>query len=130
MTGGSQWGPRGGHPSGVPHLGPLGGTRRRFSGSVALTPEEQEQRALYAAVLEYEQDHVSVRWGQPPRGQRMVPGCGARAACGCCGAGCCAVPTERAAGAPQDWPRQWKARLKRSPADLSLVSGLFSCLLR
>ncbi|KAM9228485.1 VPS9 domain-containing protein 1 [Leptosomus discolor] len=58
---------------------------RRFSGSVALTPEEQEQRALYAAILEYEQDH--------------------------------------------DWPRQWKARLKRSPADLSLVSGLFSCLL-
>ncbi|XP_075289456.1 VPS9 domain-containing protein 1 [Opisthocomus hoazin] len=58
---------------------------RRFSGSVALTPEEQEQRALYAAVLEYEQDH--------------------------------------------DWPRQWKARLQRSPADLSLVSGLFSCLL-
>ncbi|NXW21938.1 VP9D1 protein, partial [Circaetus pectoralis] len=58
---------------------------RRFSNSVALTPEEQEQRALYAAILEYEQDH--------------------------------------------DWPRQWKARLKRSPADLSLVSGLFSCLL-
>ncbi|XP_065704094.1 VPS9 domain-containing protein 1 isoform X4 [Patagioenas fasciata] len=58
---------------------------RRFSGSVALTPEEQEQRALYAAILEYEQDH--------------------------------------------DWPRQWKARLKRSPSDLSLVSGLFSCLL-
>ncbi|XP_065497165.1 VPS9 domain-containing protein 1 [Caloenas nicobarica] len=58
---------------------------RRFSGSVALTPEEQEQRALYAAILEYEQDH--------------------------------------------DWPRQWKVRLKRSPADLSLVSGLFSCLL-
>ncbi|NXS73450.1 VP9D1 protein, partial [Pandion haliaetus] len=58
---------------------------RRFSSSVALTPEEQEQRALYAAVLEYEQDH--------------------------------------------DWPRQWKVRLKRSPADLSLVSGLFSCLL-
>ncbi|KAM6353897.1 LOW QUALITY PROTEIN: VPS9 domain-containing protein 1 [Alca torda] len=23
-----------------------------------------------------------------------------------------------------DWPRQWKARLKRSPSDLSLVSGL------
>ncbi|NWH74894.1 VP9D1 protein, partial [Piaya cayana] len=58
---------------------------KRFSSIVALTPEEQEQRALYAAVLEYEQDH--------------------------------------------DWPRQWKARLKRSPADLSLVSGLFSCLL-
>ncbi|KAM6324799.1 VPS9 domain-containing protein 1 [Podargus strigoides] len=58
---------------------------RRFSSSVALTPEEQEQRALYAAILEYEQDH--------------------------------------------DWPRQWKARLKCSPADLSLVSGLFSCLL-
>ncbi|KAM6253194.1 VPS9 domain-containing protein 1 isoform 2-T2 [Porphyrio hochstetteri] len=58
---------------------------RRFSSSVALTPEEQEQRALYAAVLEYEQDH--------------------------------------------DWPWQWKARLKRSPSDLSLVSGFFSCLL-
>ncbi|KAM6117907.1 LOW QUALITY PROTEIN: VPS9 domain-containing protein 1 [Pterocles gutturalis] len=58
---------------------------RRFSSSVALTPEEQEQRVLYAAVLEYEQDH--------------------------------------------DWPRQWKARLRRSPADLSLVPGLFSCLL-
>ncbi|NXR05607.1 VP9D1 protein, partial [Semnornis frantzii] len=58
---------------------------RRFSSSVALTPEEQEQRALYAAILEYEQDH--------------------------------------------DWPRQWKARLKQSPADLSMVSGLFSCLL-
>ncbi|NWU51453.1 VP9D1 protein, partial [Dromas ardeola] len=58
---------------------------RRFSSSVALTPEEQEQRALYAAILEYEQDH--------------------------------------------DWPRQWKARLKRSPSDLSLVSGLFSSLL-
>ncbi|RMC09368.1 hypothetical protein DUI87_14376 [Hirundo rustica rustica] len=58
---------------------------RRFSSSVALTPEEQEQRALYAAILEYEQDH--------------------------------------------DWPRQWKAQLKRSSADLSVVSGLFSCLL-
>ncbi|NXH49601.1 VP9D1 protein, partial [Dicaeum eximium] len=58
---------------------------RRFSSSVALTPEEQEQRALYAAILEYEQDH--------------------------------------------DWPRQWKAQLNRSPADLSVVSGLFSCLL-
>ncbi|XP_053843053.1 VPS9 domain-containing protein 1 isoform X2 [Vidua macroura] len=58
---------------------------RRFSSSVALTPEEQEQRALYAAILEYEQDH--------------------------------------------DWPKQWKAQLKRSPADLSVVSGLFSCLL-
>ncbi|OXB65082.1 hypothetical protein ASZ78_008365 [Callipepla squamata] len=60
-------------------------TGRRFSSSVALTPEEQEQRELYAAILEYEQDH--------------------------------------------DWPRQWKARLKRSPSDLSLVTGLFSCLL-
>ncbi|XP_025895363.1 VPS9 domain-containing protein 1, partial [Nothoprocta perdicaria] len=58
---------------------------RRFCGSAALTPEEQEQRALYAAVLEYEQDH--------------------------------------------DWPRQWKAKLKRSPADPAVVAGLFSCLL-
>uniref|UniRef100_A0A6I8PFW9 VPS9 domain containing 1 n=1 Tax=Ornithorhynchus anatinus TaxID=9258 RepID=A0A6I8PFW9_ORNAN len=30
---------------------------RRFCSSVALTSEEQEQRALYAAILEYEQDH-------------------------------------------------------------------------
>ncbi|XP_074864718.1 VPS9 domain-containing protein 1 isoform X2 [Carettochelys insculpta] len=30
---------------------------RRFCSSVALTPEEQERRALYAAILEYEQDH-------------------------------------------------------------------------
>ncbi|XP_073911555.1 VPS9 domain-containing protein 1 isoform X3 [Castor canadensis] len=30
---------------------------RRFCSQVALTPEEREQRALYAAVLEYEQDH-------------------------------------------------------------------------
>lgn len=39
------------------------GVPRRFSSSVALTPEEQEQRALYAAILEYEQDHVSVCQG-------------------------------------------------------------------
>uniref|UniRef100_A0A7M4EME6 VPS9 domain containing 1 n=2 Tax=Crocodylus porosus TaxID=8502 RepID=A0A7M4EME6_CROPO len=58
---------------------------RRFSSSVALTPEEQEQRELYAAILEYEQDH--------------------------------------------EWPRLWKTKLKRNPADLTLVSGLFSCLL-
>ncbi|KAM4800821.1 VPS9 domain-containing protein 1 isoform X1 [Urocitellus parryii] len=30
---------------------------RRFCSQVALTPEEREQRALYAAILEYEQDH-------------------------------------------------------------------------
>ncbi|XP_067392849.1 VPS9 domain-containing protein 1 [Emydura macquarii macquarii] len=58
---------------------------RRFSSSIALTPEEQEQRALYAAVLEYEQDH--------------------------------------------EWPKLWKAKLKKNPADLSLVSGLVSHLL-
>lgn len=45
---------------------------RRFSSSVALTPEEQEQRALYAAVLEYEQDHVSTRRRLLPWGQRTV----------------------------------------------------------
>lgn len=32
---------------------------RRFSSNAVLTPEEQEQRAIYAAILEYEQDHVS-----------------------------------------------------------------------
>ncbi|XP_039186814.1 VPS9 domain-containing protein 1 isoform X1 [Crotalus tigris] len=30
---------------------------RRFSSNAVLTPEEQEQRAMYAAILEYEQDH-------------------------------------------------------------------------
>ncbi|XP_012578299.1 PREDICTED: VPS9 domain-containing protein 1 [Condylura cristata] len=58
---------------------------RRFCSQVALTPEEREQRALYAAVLEYEQDH--------------------------------------------DWPKTWKAKLKKSPGDLSLVTGLVSHLL-
>ncbi|EPQ04627.1 hypothetical protein D623_10003799 [Myotis brandtii] len=59
---------------------------RRFCSQVTLTPEEREQRALYAAILEYEQDH--------------------------------------------DWPKHWKAKLKRSPGDLSLVTGLVSHLLR
>uniref|UniRef100_A0A2K6GD23 VPS9 domain containing 1 n=1 Tax=Propithecus coquereli TaxID=379532 RepID=A0A2K6GD23_PROCO len=58
---------------------------RRFCSQVALTPEEREQRALYAAILEYEQDH--------------------------------------------DWPKHWRAKLKRSPGDLSLVTGLVSHLL-
>ncbi|CAM4639677.1 VPS9 domain-containing protein 1 isoform X3 [Caretta caretta] len=58
---------------------------RRFSSNIALTPEEQEQRALYAAILEYEQDH--------------------------------------------EWPKHWKAKLKKNPTDLSLVSGLISHLL-
>ncbi|XP_076989444.1 VPS9 domain-containing protein 1 isoform X1 [Tamandua tetradactyla] len=58
---------------------------RRFCGQVALTPEEREQRALYAAILEYEQDH--------------------------------------------DWPKLWRAKLKRSPGDLGLVTGLVSHLL-
>ncbi|XP_074695341.1 VPS9 domain-containing protein 1 isoform X1 [Strix aluco] len=111
---------------------------RRFSSSVALTPEEQEQRALYAAVLEYEQDHVSTR-------RRLLPGgtAGAGRVCpwvlggatgldppGCCwGRVLCCPRGQGAVPSPQDWPRQWKARLKRSPTDLSLVSGLFSCLL-
>uniref|UniRef100_A0A8C5WU34 VPS9 domain containing 1 n=1 Tax=Laticauda laticaudata TaxID=8630 RepID=A0A8C5WU34_LATLA len=30
---------------------------RRFSSNAVLTPEEQEQRTIYAAILEYEQDH-------------------------------------------------------------------------
>ncbi|KAH0619722.1 hypothetical protein JD844_000660 [Phrynosoma platyrhinos] len=32
-------------------------TGKRFSSNAVLTPEEQEQRAIYAAILEYEQDH-------------------------------------------------------------------------
>ncbi|XP_043839669.1 VPS9 domain-containing protein 1 isoform X2 [Dromiciops gliroides] len=58
---------------------------RRFCSRVTLTPEEQEQRALYAAILEYEQDH--------------------------------------------DWPKHWKAKLKRNPNDLSLVTSLVCHLL-
>ncbi|KAF6079914.1 VPS9 domain containing 1 [Phyllostomus discolor] len=58
---------------------------RRFCSQVALTPEEREQRALYAAILEYDQDH--------------------------------------------DWPKHWRAKLKRSPGDLSLVTSLVSHLL-
>uniref|UniRef100_A0A4W2FLI2 VPS9 domain containing 1 n=1 Tax=Bos indicus x Bos taurus TaxID=30522 RepID=A0A4W2FLI2_BOBOX len=58
---------------------------KRFCSQVALTPEEREQRAVYAAILEYEQDH--------------------------------------------DWPKLWKAKLKRSPGDLSLVTSLVSHLL-
>ncbi|KAJ8248853.1 hypothetical protein GJAV_G00228440 [Gymnothorax javanicus] len=58
---------------------------RRFAGSDVLTPEEQEQRLLYASILEYEQDH--------------------------------------------DWPKLWKANLKKNPSDSALVSGLISYLL-
>ncbi|KAA0715099.1 VPS9 domain-containing protein 1 5-day ovary-specific transcript 1 protein [Triplophysa tibetana] len=58
---------------------------RRFATCNTMTPEEQEQRVLYARVLEYEQDH--------------------------------------------EWPKAWKARLKKSPNDPALVSGLICCLL-
>ncbi|XP_060779710.1 VPS9 domain-containing protein 1 isoform X2 [Neoarius graeffei] len=57
---------------------------RKFS-SVIMTPEEQEQRVLYANILEYEQDH--------------------------------------------DWPKVWKASLKKNPNDATLVSGLVTYLL-
>ncbi|XP_056454394.1 VPS9 domain-containing protein 1 isoform X1 [Gadus chalcogrammus] len=58
---------------------------RRFAASGTTTAEEQEQRVIYANILEYEQDH--------------------------------------------DWPKQWKANLKKSPDDPTLVSGLVSYLL-
>ncbi|XP_028813883.1 VPS9 domain-containing protein 1 isoform X2 [Denticeps clupeoides] len=58
---------------------------RRFAASGTITPEEQEQRLLYANVLEYEQDH--------------------------------------------DWPKVWKANLKKNPGDAALVSGLVNYLL-
>uniref|UniRef100_A0A8C1BHM8 VPS9 domain containing 1 n=2 Tax=Cyprinus carpio TaxID=7962 RepID=A0A8C1BHM8_CYPCA len=58
---------------------------RRFATCGTMTPEEQEQRVLYASVLEYEQDH--------------------------------------------EWPKIWKANLKKNPNDPVLVSGLISCLL-
>lgn len=94
---------------------------RRFCSQVALTPEEREQRALYAAILEYEQDHVSAGRGgvgrSGPRGAASVreeglPG---------------SLPR---APVLQDWPKHWKAKLKRSPGDLSLVTSLVSHLLR
>lgn len=50
---------------------------RRFCSQVALTPEEREQRALYAAVLEYEQDHVSPTVGAGcGHGQQLLLGAG------------------------------------------------------
>uniref|UniRef100_A0A8C1L3Y1 VPS9 domain containing 1 n=1 Tax=Cyprinus carpio TaxID=7962 RepID=A0A8C1L3Y1_CYPCA len=58
---------------------------RRFVTCGTMTAEEQEQRVLYASVLEYEQDH--------------------------------------------EWPKIWKANLKKNPNDPTLVSGLISCLL-
>ncbi|XP_053478827.1 VPS9 domain-containing protein 1 isoform X2 [Ictalurus furcatus] len=58
---------------------------RKFSCSAIMTPEEQEQRILYANILEYEQDH--------------------------------------------DWPKVWKANLKKNPNDATLVSGLVTYLL-
>ncbi|KAB5574797.1 hypothetical protein PHYPO_G00213280 [Pangasianodon hypophthalmus] len=58
---------------------------RKFSSSAIMTPEEQEQRVLYANILEYEQDH--------------------------------------------DWPKIWKASLKKNPNDATLVSGLVTYLL-
>ncbi|XP_036391622.1 VPS9 domain-containing protein 1-like [Megalops cyprinoides] len=58
---------------------------RRFAGSGLITPEEQEQRLLYANILEYEQDH--------------------------------------------DWPKLWKANLRKNPGDATLVAGLLSYLL-
>ncbi|XP_067246269.1 VPS9 domain-containing protein 1 isoform X2 [Chanodichthys erythropterus] len=58
---------------------------RRFATCGTITPDEQEQRDLYASVLEYEHDH--------------------------------------------EWPKMWKANLKKSPNDPILVSGLISCLL-
>ncbi|XP_037307798.2 VPS9 domain-containing protein 1 isoform X3 [Pungitius pungitius] len=58
---------------------------RRFAASGGMTTEEQEQRILYANVLEYEQDH--------------------------------------------DWPKLWKANMRKNPEDDALVSGLVSYLL-
>ncbi|KAM4643309.1 LOW QUALITY PROTEIN: VPS9 domain-containing protein 1-like [Amazona ochrocephala] len=89
---------------------------RRFSSSMALTPEDQEQRSLYTAILKYEQDHLStcrrLLWGQ--RAVLWVQDvCWPRVLW----------------GKSSDWLRQCKSRLKQSPADLSLLSGLFSCLL-
>ncbi|XP_075875388.1 VPS9 domain-containing protein 1 isoform X2 [Nelusetta ayraudi] len=58
---------------------------RRFAASGAMTAEEQEQRVLYANILEYEHDH--------------------------------------------EWPKLWKANLKKNPDDVTVVSGLVSYML-
>lgn len=147
---------------------------RRFCSQAALTPEEREQRALYAAILEYEQDHVSLR------GQVQQQGCGGvggqdhgsllwlpfRPAVGGAGWGGSCRPAGVGSSLPprlgvnsrpgllgcslgrgrptvgvlpsssprspalQDWPKHWRAKLKRSPGDLSLVTSLVSHLLR
>ncbi|XP_057256344.1 VPS9 domain-containing protein 1-like isoform X3 [Pezoporus wallicus] len=46
----------GGHPGSALTWGHS--TPRRFSSSMDLTPEEQEQSSLYTTILKYEQDHV------------------------------------------------------------------------
>ncbi|XP_036998588.2 VPS9 domain-containing protein 1 isoform X2 [Artibeus jamaicensis] len=128
---------------------------RRFCSQVALTPEEREQRALYAAILEYDQDHVSpAGWGGGESrgpGQRMRGHVGlmvlglpctpervstvrpdlwgaavARGGRGHPTGGPCAAPGPSIL---QDWPKHWRAKLKRSPGDLSLVTSLVSHLL-
>lgn len=94
---------------------------RRFCSQVALTPEEREQRALYAAILEYEQDHVSAgRGGVGRSGPRQAASVREEGLPG-------SLPR---APVLQDWPKHWKAKLKRSPGDLALVTSLVSHLLR
>ncbi|XP_031420990.1 VPS9 domain-containing protein 1 isoform X2 [Clupea harengus] len=58
---------------------------KRFASSGTMSADDQEQRLLYANVLEYEQDH--------------------------------------------DWPKVWKANLKKNPEDPALVSGLVNYML-
>lgn len=120
---------------------------RRFCSQVALTPEEREQRALYAAILEYEQDHVSA--GSRGRGchRLLFPGpvgLGSSrrpresvdsvalvfSGAALVGKHAGIQPCSPKSSAPQDWPKHWKARLKKSPGDLSLVTSLVSHLLR
>ncbi|XP_044111463.1 VPS9 domain-containing protein 1 isoform X2 [Neovison vison] len=119
---------------------------RRFCSQVALTPEEREQRALYAAILEYEQDHVSA--GSRGRGchRLLFPGpvgLGSSrrpresvdsvalvfSGAALVGKHAGIQPCSPKSSAPQDWPKHWKARLKKSPGDLSLVTSLVSHLL-
>lgn len=96
---------------------------RRFAASGAMTAEEQEQRVLYANVLEYEQDHVSA-WKDATEFHFILRRC-------------CLILRRNFLKANteiflprQEWPKLWKANLKKNPNDATLVSGLVSYLLR
>ncbi|KAF0040821.1 hypothetical protein F2P81_006719 [Scophthalmus maximus] len=82
-----------------------------------MTVEEQEQRMLYTNVLEYEQDHVSMRFSASgsmtveEQEQRML------------------YTNVLEYEQDHDWPKLWKANMKENPDDFTSVSRLVSYLL-